>query len=447
MNEGTESPNDREEFASDVIRTLENRIRMIETEREILKADKIKLERELEELVSKLERKTGMMKHFEQRIRTLETEKQIIKTDKTKLERELQTLHTELEQLRAPPLLAGSISDVLKDNRVIVKSTTGPHFVVQVSPSLPKESIIAGSRVALNQRSMSIVEILPPVMDPMVSGMEVEESPQVTYQDIGGLSDQIKEIREIVELPLLRPELFEQVGIEPPKGLLLYGSPGTGKTLLARAVAHETSALFIRVIGSELVQKYIGEGARLVREIFTFARDKSPSIVFIDELDAIGGKRLEIATSGDREVQRTLMQLLSAMDGFDPRGDVKLIAATNRPDILDPALLRPGRFDRIIEIPLPNKEAGITIYKIHASKMKLDSEIDFSRLMNASEGATGADIKNICTEAGMFAIRRIFARPEEKDESIRVTVDDFENAIEKVLGKSRDSARKVQFYA
>ncbi len=447
MNEGTESPNDREEFASDVIRTLENRIRMIETEREILKADKIKLERELEELVSKLERKTGMMKHFEQRIRTLETEKQIIKTDKTKLERELQTLHTELEQLRAPPLLAGSISDVLKDNRVIVKSTTGPHFVVQVSPSLPKESIIAGSRVALNQRSMSIVEILPPVMDPMVSGMEVEEAPQVTYQDIGGLSDQIKEIREIVELPLLRPELFEQVGIEPPKGLLLYGSPGTGKTLLARAVAHETSALFIRVIGSELVQKYIGEGARLVREIFTFARDKSPSIVFIDELDAIGGKRLEIATSGDREVQRTLMQLLSAMDGFDPRGDVKLIAATNRPDILDPALLRPGRFDRIIEIPLPNKEAGITIYKIHASKMKLDSEIDFSRLMNASEGATGADIKNICTEAGMFAIRRIFARPEEKDESIRVTVDDFENAIEKVLGKSRDSARKVQFYA
>jgi proteasome regulatory subunit len=256
--------------------------------------------------------------------------------------------------------------------------------------------------------------------------MEVEEAPNINYADVGGLEEQIYEMRECVELTLTRPDLFEKVGIDPPQGVLLCGPPGTGKTLLARAVAHETKATFIRVIGSELVQKFIGEGARLVREIFLMAKDKAPSIVFIDELDAVGSRRLEVATSGDREVQRTLMQLLSILDGFDSRGDVRIIAATNRPDILDPALLRPGRFDRIIEFPIPNAESRTSIFKIHTRRLHMDSTVDLDRIVRLTEGSSGADIKAIVTEAGMFAIRQ---------EHEIVCMDDFLKAIDKVMGK------------
>jgi len=278
--------------------------------------------------------------------------------------------------------------------------------------------------VALNQQSFSIINILPVEKDPSVLSMEIEEKPSFTYNDVGGLADQIEEIRETVELPLLHPEYFKKVGIEPPKGVLLYGPPGTGKTLVAKAVAHETNSVFIRLIGSELVQKYIGEGARLVRELFKLAKEKSPSIVFIDEADAIGAKRLESSTSGDREVQRTLMQLLAEMDGFSPRGDVRIIAATNRPDIIDPAMLRPGRFDRLIEIPTPNYEGLIQIFNIHTRKMNINKDIDIKELASRVDSATGADVKAICTEAGMFAIR---------EKRGTVTFNDFENAIAKVL--------------
>ena len=253
--------------------------------------------------------------------------------------------------------------------------------------------------------------------------MEIEEAPEISYADIGGLRQQLLEIRETVELPLLEPELFEKVGIEPPKGVLLTGLPGTGKTLCARAVAHETNATFIRVIGSELVQKFIGEGARLVREIFMLAREKAPAIIFIDELDAVGSHRLDIATSGDREVQRTLMQLLSELDGFDTRGQVAVLGATNRPDILDPALLRPGRFDRLIEFPLPDEDSRKEIFKIHTRGMNIEEDIDFSFLLAVTKDTTGADIKSICTEAGMFAIR---------DKRVSVTEKDFKKAIAKV---------------
>ena len=278
--------------------------------------------------------------------------------------------------------------------------------------------------MALNQQSFSIIHILPVEKDPSVLSMEIEEKPSFTYDDVGGLADQILEIRETVELPLLHPEYFKKVGIEPPKGVLLYGPPGTGKTLVAKAVAHETNSVFIRLIGSELVQKYIGEGARLVRELFKLAKEKSPSIVFIDEADAIGAKRLESSTSGDREVQRTLMQLLAEMDGFSPRGDVRIIAATNRPDIIDPAMLRPGRFDRLIEIPNPDYEGLIQIFKIHTREMNIKKDIDIKELASRVDSATGADIKAICTEAGMFAIR---------EKRGTVTFNDFENAIAKVL--------------
>ncbi|MHA1651478.1 MAG: proteasome-activating nucleotidase [Candidatus Helarchaeota archaeon] len=365
-------------------------------------------------------------KHLERKIRALEAEKQIIESEKIRLDREVRSIKSELDRMRQPPLVTADVVDVLEDGRIIVKSTTGPQFVVKYSKSISTEDLTPGTRVALNQRTFSIVEVLPSSVDPFVQGMEVEETPDVTYADIGGLEEQINEIRETVELTLTRPELFEKVGITPPKGVLLCGPPGTGKTLLARAVAHETKATFIRVIGSELVQKFIGEGARLVREIFAMAKNKAPSIVFIDELDAVGSRRLEVATSGDREVQRTLMQLLSILDGFDARGDVRILAATNRPDILDPALLRPGRFDRIIEFPLPNEEARLQIFKIHTRKINMDKSVDFEKLVRLTEGASGADIKAIVTEAGMFAIR---------SEREIVCMEDFEKSIEKVMGK------------
>ncbi|MDD1651749.1 MAG: proteasome-activating nucleotidase, partial [Methanomicrobiales archaeon] len=296
-------------------------------------------------------------------------------------------------------------------------------FLVRASQCIEADQLKPGVRCTMNQQSLAIVEILPSTYDPQVYGMEVVESPTESYADIGGLGPQIQEIKEAVELPLKRPDLFEKVGIEPPKGVLLYGPPGTGKTLLAKAVAHETNAHFLRVVGSELVQKYIGEGARLVRELFEMAQKKSPSILFIDEIDAIGAQRMEADTSGDREVQRTLMQLLAGMDGFEKRGDVKIIGATNRIDILDRALLRPGRFDRIIEIPLPDAEGRLAILKIHTKGMSLDVAVALNDVAGLTEGKNGADLRAICTEAGMFAIRA---------ERTTVTQSDFVSAIDKV---------------
>ncbi|HYA33378.1 MAG TPA: proteasome-activating nucleotidase [Candidatus Bathyarchaeia archaeon] len=365
--------------------------------------------------------------------RKVENEKRSAENQKVRYEREVRKLRSELERLKGPPLLVGTVLDVLEDNRVVIKSSTGPKFVVNASQFIEQE-LIAGARVALNQQSLAIVGALPPSKDPTVYGMEIIESPNVSYDDIGGLDSQIQELRETVELPLLKPELFQRVGIEPPKGVLLYGPPGTGKTLLAKAVAKHTDSVFIRIVGSELVQKYIGEGARLVRELFEMAREKAPSIIFIDELDAIGAKRLDSATSGDREVQRTLMQLLAEMDGFENRGDVKIIGATNRSDILDPALLRPGRFDRLIDIPLPSYEARVEIVKIHTAGMNLAHEIDADKIAKLTEGASGADIKAIAMEAGMFAIRA---------ERESVTAADFDDAVRKVMGMPKIEAHQL----
>jgi proteasome regulatory subunit len=366
--------------------------------------------------------------------RKVENEKRSAENQKVRYEREVRKLRSELERLKGPPLLVGTVLDVLDDNRFVIKSSTGPKFVVNASQFI-EEELIAGARVALNQQSLAIVGALPPSKDPTVYGMEIIETPTVSYDDIGGLDAQIQELRETVELPLLKPELFKRVGIEPPKGVLLYGPPGTGKTLLAKAVAKHTDSVFIRIVGSELVQKYIGEGARLVRELFEMAREKAPSIIFIDELDAIGAKRLDSATSGDREVQRTLMQLLAEMDGFENRGEVKIIGATNRSDILDPALLRPGRFDRLIDIPLPTYEARIEIVKIHTSGMNLAQEIDAEKIAKLTEGASGADIKAIAMEAGMFAIR---------GERESVTIADFDDAVRKVMGMPKTELDQLE---
>jgi proteasome regulatory subunit len=379
-----------------------------------------------EYLIDKLKKLEDEYYKLKELCRRLEDEKRFVESERIRYEREVRRLRSEIERLRSPPLLVGVISDVLEDGRIVVKSSTGPKFVVYASQYVDPQELKPGNRVALNQQTLAIVNVLPTSKDPMVYGFELEERPDVTYQDIGGLEKQIEEIREAVELPMLKPELFAEIGIEPPKGVLLYGPPGTGKTLLAKAVANQTEAAFIRVVGSEFVQKYIGEGARLVREVFQLAKEKAPSIIFIDELDAIAARRTNSDTSGDREVQRTMMQLLAELDGFDSRGDVKVIGATNRIDILDPAILRPGRFDRIIEVPMPGFEGRIQIFKIHSRKMKLADDVDFKELSRLTEGASGADIKAIVTEAGMFAIR---------EERTKVTMMDFMKAIDKVLKK------------
>jgi proteasome regulatory subunit len=371
-------------------------------------------------------------------IKRVESERHYMEAEILRLQREVKRLKTELDRLRYPPLIVGSVRDVLTDGRVVVKSSTGPDFVVNSAETVEHEKISIGSRVALNKQTLAVMGVLPASLDPLVAASEILEKPSITYGEIGGLNDQIREIREAVEFPLLRSELYRKVGVDPPKGVLLIGSPGTGKTMIAKAVAHHTNATFVRLVGSELVQKYIGEGARLVRELFQLAREKAPTIIFIDEVDSIGAKRLEVATSGDREVQRTLMQLLAEMDGFEPLSNVKIIAATNRPDILDEALLRPGRFDRIIEIPVPTFTGRAEIFKIHSSRMALKDTIDWEALAARCDGVTGADIKAICTEAGMWAIR------EERE---IVTAQDFERAIEKVVGEEELRKESVTMFA
>ena len=353
-----------------------------------------------------------------------ETERRYMETELARMRNENQHVKNELARLRSPPQVIGHILDVLPDGRATIKSSTGPDFVVQISETLRlAANLLPGDRVALHRQTLSVMNVLPSIKDPLISGAEVIERPTESYADVGGLEEARQELTECVELPLLRPDLFDKVGIEPPKGVLLVGPPGTGKTLLAKAVAHSTNATFIRLIGSELVQKFIGEGARMVRELFTMAQEKAPSILFIDELDAVGAKRIDSGTAGDREVQRTLMQLLGEMDGFKPRGEVRILAACNRPDILDEALLRPGRFDRVVEIPYPDLTGREAILAIHTKQMNLDEAIDLAQVARAAEGASGADLKALCTEAGMFAIRH------DRD---RVTREDFEAATEKL---------------
>ncbi len=356
-----------------------------------------------------------------------------VKSELQKLKRETQELKKEINRLKKPPLLVGLVKELLPNDKAIIESTTGPDFIVNVADFLPGRDLKPGTRVALNKQTLSVVRILPPPVDPEIMGAELVVKPEVTYSDIGGLEEQIKEVKETVEDPLLFPERFEERGIEPPKAILLVGPPGTGKTMTAKAVANSTNATFIKLVGSELVQKYIGEGARMVRELFQMARDRSPTIIFIDELDSVATSRQEKATSGDREVQRTMMQLLSELDGFDPLGDVKIIGATNRPKLLDKALLRPGRFDRIIETPRPNYEGRKQIFRIHLKEMDVKDSIDLSFLAERTEEASGADIKAICTEAGMFSIRK------DKD---NIDKSDFIDAIDKVLNDSTE--RKIK---
>ena len=321
------------------------------------------------------------------------------------LEKEVMQLRKENGQLKRVPLFVAAVVDVLENGEVYLRQQgNNQEYVTTVSEKLHR-ILKPGMKVAVNN-TLSVVRTIGNTYDSRVRVMELDEQPSVTFEQVGGLKEEIEEVREAVEYPLTKPKIYERVGVEPPKGILLYGPPGTGKTLIAKAVARQSRARFIRMSGSELVHKYIGEGAQLVRELFVLARERAPAIVFIDEIDAIGSMRTNDGTSGSAEVQRTLMQLLAEMDGFGNRGNVRIMAATNRIDMLDPALLRPGRFDRIIRIPLPDAGARLEILKIHTAKMSLGKDVDLAGLAELAEQTTGAELQAICREAGMMAVRR-----------------------------------------
>lgn len=330
----------------------------------------------------------------------------------------------DLESLQRVGQLIGEVLKMLTPEKFIVKIQHGGRWIVGCRKNIPRELLKPTTRVTLDMTTKTIMKILPREIDPTVYSMidDTDEGSKVTFQEIGGLNEKIRELREVIELPLVNPEIFKRVGIKAPKGVLLYGPPGTGKTLLARATAASIDAKFLKVVASGIVDKYIGESARMVRQMFAYAKDHEPCIIFIDEIDAIGGKRFSEGTSSDREIQRTLMELLNQMDGFDELGQVKVIMATNRPDVLDPALLRPGRLDRKIEIPLPNEQGRLAILKIHSKKVKKDGEIDYDAIVKLSDGMNGADLRNIVTEAGLEAIRN--NRP-------MVSNDDFIKAARK----------------
>ncbi|MBW2976290.1 proteasome-activating nucleotidase [Candidatus Woesearchaeota archaeon] len=321
-------------------------------------------------------------------------------------------LKEDVDRLKALPLMVSEVRNVFGEEAVI-KLPNGNQFYVKILKECGK--VKPGDMVLADQKNLAIIKKVPITKKFDIESFVIVEKPRVSWEDIGGLDPQAQEIKEVVELPLKKPELFKKVGITPPKGILLYGKPGTGKTMLAKAVASSTNSTFIEVVGSELVQKFIGEGAKMVKEIFELARKKAPSIVFIDELDALAAKRMEIGTSGEREVNRTFMQLLAEIDGFNPLDNVKVIGATNRKDILDQAVIRPGRLDRLIQVPIPKTEARLEILKIHCRNMNLSKDIDLKSLSAAMEDLSGAEIKAVCTEAGYFAIRENRTSATRKD--------------------------------
>jgi len=329
-----------------------------------------------------------------------------------------------VDDMRGSPMGIGTLEEMIDDDHAIVSSTTGPEYYVSIMSFVDKDLLEPGASVLLHHKTVSVVGVLTDDADPLVTVMKLDKAPTESYADIGGLEQQIQEVRESVELPLLHPELYEEMGIKPPKGVILYGAPGTGKTLLAKAVANQTSATFLRIVGSELIQKYLGDGPRLVRQLFQVAAENAPSIVFIDEIDAIGTKRYDSTSGGEREVQRTMLELLNQLDGFDDRGDVKVIMATNKIESLDPALIRPGRIDRKILFENPDQNTKRKIFTLHTSKMSLNEDVDLEEFIAQKDDLSGADIKAICSEAGLMALR---------ERRMRVQMADFRAARERVL--------------
>jgi proteasome regulatory subunit len=375
--------------------------------------------------MSDAERLSAIRKHYE-RLLTVNEELDERLTDATETQSELQSevdkLKRRNETLKTSSLYLASVEELTDNGEVVIKQHGNNQEVLTELSSRLDGDLEAGDRVAIND-SFAIQQVLDDETDARAQAMEIDASPQVTYTDIGGIDDQVREVREAVEDPLTNPALFEEVGVEPPSGVLLHGPPGTGKTMLAKAVANETDATFIKMAGSELVRKFIGEGSRLVRDLFDLAAEREPAVIFIDEIDAVASKRTDSKTSGDAEVQRTMMQLLSEMDGFDERGEIRIIAATNRFDMLDEAILRPGRFDRLIEVPKPGHEGREQILEIHTRDMNVADDVDFGELVSDIDEYSGADLASLATEAGMFAIR---------DDRTEVRRCDFDDAHEKL---------------
>jgi 26S proteasome regulatory subunit T2 len=338
---------------------------------------------------------------------------------------------TKVDDIRGSPMGVASLEEMIDDNHAIISSSVGPEYYVNIMSFVDKDQLEPGSSLLTHNKVNSIVGILQDEADPMVSVMKVDKAPLESYADIGGLETQIQEMKEAVELPLTHPELYEDIGIRPPKGVILYGEPGTGKTLLAKAVANQTSATFLRVTGSELIQKYLGDGPKLVRELFRVAEEHAPTIVFIDEIDSVGTKRYDSSSGGEREIQRTMLELLNQLDGFDARTDVKVILATNKIETLDPALIRPGRIDRKIEFPAPDQKTRRHIFQIHTSKMNLADDVNLEEFIMSKDELSGADIKAMCTEAGLLALR---------ERRMKVSHAEFKKARDYVMFKKKEGA-------
>ena len=362
------------------------------------------------------------MKNLQRQVEFFDIQEEYIKDEMKNLKRELIRAKEELKRIQSVPLIIGQFNEMIDTNYGVVSSTAGSTYFVRVLSTLDREKLKANTSIALHRHSHSVVDILPPESDSSISLMV--EKPDVTYHDIGGLDMQKQEMREAVELPLTHYELYKQIGIDPPRGVLMYGPPGTGKTMMAKAVANATTASFINVVGSEFVQKYLGEGPRMVRDVFRLARENAPSIVFIDEIDAIATKRFDAQTGADREVQRILLELLNQMDGFDQATNVKVIMATNRADTLDPALMRPGRLDRKIEFPHPDRRQKRMVFGACTSKMNLSDEVDLEDYVGRPDKISAADISAICQEAGMQAVRknRYVILPKDFDEAYKKLV-------------------------
>ncbi|KIL69348.1 hypothetical protein M378DRAFT_184517 [Amanita muscaria Koide BX008] len=383
-------------------------------------------------------RRRDALKAYREKMRQHEASSESLKNLRFSLkdlEKAFEKTEEDIKAVQSVGQIIGEVMKQLDDERFIVKASSGPRYVVSYRPTLPVAKLKAGTRVSLDMTTLTVMRILPREVDPLVYKMSLEDPGDASFAGIGGLGEQVRELREIIELPLMNPDLFQRVGINPPKGVLLYGPPGTGKTLLARAVAATLQTNFLKVVSSAIVDKYIGESARIVREMFGFARDHEPCVIFMDEIDAIGGRRFSEGTSADREIQRTLMELLNQMDGFDSLGKTKLIMATNRPDTLDPALLRPGRLDRKIEVPLPNEQARLEILKIHARPVNKVGDMDYEAIVKLSDGFNGADLRNVITESGMFAMR---------DDREYITQEDLTKAARKV-GEAKKHETKMEY--
>merc|ERR1711907_268560 len=375
------------------------------------------------------------MKRLQSQLDFLDTQESYVKDETKNLRRELLRAKEEVTRIQSVPLVIGQFHEMVDQLHGIVASTTGSTYYVRILSTINRELLRPSSSIALHRHSNSVVDVLPPEADSSISLMSDAEKPDVTYNDIGGLDIQKQEIREAVELPLTHGDLYRQIGIDPPRGVLLYGPPGTGKTMLAKAVANHPKAAYIRANGSEFVQKYLGEGPRMVRDVFRLAKENSPAIIFVDEVDAIATRRFDAQTGADREVQRILMELLNQMDGFDQTANVKVIMATNRQDTLDPALLRPGRLDRKIEFPLPDRRQKRLVFQVLTSKMNLHENVDLEDFISRPDKISNADVHSVCQAAGMIAVRH---------NRYVVLQSDFETAYKKQLKK--DSEHQPEFY-